>query len=165
MKRFALQTVKFLPYPDRLSSEAHLWAQQRAETSTMEDIQCVQINPSAAPTCTSIPTLISTHSLTSSYASTRTYFSSFLLRPPPPPTRPPLHSCCGSSKPDKVVQPPHLSYPLLSPSTARVLPGAAEEANFPFRADLFHFFSLLIVKSISFSLDSLVLESKTYWFL
>lgn len=87
--------------------------------------------------------------------------------PPPthPPTRPPLHSCCGSSKPDKVVQPPHLSYPLLSPSTARVLPGAAEEANFPFRADLFHFFSLLIVKSISFSLDSLVLESKTYWFL
>lgn len=48
-EEIALQTVKFLPYPVRLSSEAHLWADQWAETSTKEDIQCVQINPSAAP--------------------------------------------------------------------------------------------------------------------
>lgn len=70
-EEIALQTVKFLPYPVRLSSEAHLWADQRAETSTKEDIQRVQINPSAAPATprTSIPTLISMNSLTSSYAS------------------------------------------------------------------------------------------------
>lgn len=48
-EEIAPPTVKFLPYADRLSSEAHLWADKRADTSTMEDIQCAQINPSAAP--------------------------------------------------------------------------------------------------------------------
>lgn len=161
MKRFALQTVKFLPYPDRLSSEAHLWAERRAETSTMEDIQCVQINPSAAPTMYLHPHSY-LHALAHLLLRLHAYILFLLPASPPlhPPTRSPLYGCCGSSKPDKVVQPPHLSYPCYQPP-----PPGRYLVLWKKQTDLLHLFSLLSVKSILFSLDSLVLESKTYWFL
>lgn len=134
-EEIALQTVKFLPYPVRLSSEAHLWADQRAETSTKEDIQRVQINPSAAPATprTSIPTLISMNSLTSSYASIPTQVflpsASSIL----PPTRPPLHCCCFHQNPIKPCWRFHSpQLPLISPdstSAARALPGGTQRSK------------------------------------
>lgn len=102
-EEIAPPTVKFLPYADRLSSEAHLWAEKRADTSTMEDIQYAQINPSAAPA-----TYLHPHPYLHELQHLLLCLHAYVLSLPHarsilPATRPPLHCCF--SEPDRASIP------------------------------------------------------------